>query len=417
MINEILKAREERALLINDYLKSNNVVIVIKANIPGVNKNINEAYLLVNLFKKIVVSNLKLTLLSKKESKDGPFYLFTSNLDENIIKNKLIEIEETHPLGRFIDLDVYTKKGNICRNKVRNCFICDYPFHVCRISNNHSTDELLLFIKESVTNYLEEIILDMINTSMLKELGLHPKFGLVTPFSNGSHKDMDYKLMIKAKDAIIPYFWEMFLVGYTNDSLKTKFKKAKEIGIKAEEAMKKATNNINAYKGLIFILGLVLVSLGHLLIYNQDEPYLYENIKLMCRDIFDDIEKLEKTPGIIYYQKFKFKGARGEAKDGLKSVKIVVDYLDSHQELNHEILTLALIKLLDLTDDSVLLKRSGSLLKYKDNKKLITSIKEYDKKKVEEITTYCIKNNLSLGGCADLLITSVFIHLIKKILI
>ena len=51
MINEILKAREERALLINDYLKSNNVVIVIKANIPGVNKNINEAYLLVNLLK------------------------------------------------------------------------------------------------------------------------------------------------------------------------------------------------------------------------------------------------------------------------------------------------------------------------------------------------------------------------------
>ena len=41
--------------------------------------------------------------------------------------------------------------------------------------------------------------------------------------------------MIKAKDAIIPYFWEMFLVGYTNDSLKTKFKKQKKLELKLKK--------------------------------------------------------------------------------------------------------------------------------------------------------------------------------------
>ena len=39
---------------------------------------------------------------------------------------------------------------------------------------------------------------------MIKELDLHPKFGLVTPISNGSHKDMNYKLMIKARMLLCP---------------------------------------------------------------------------------------------------------------------------------------------------------------------------------------------------------------------
>ena len=56
---------------------------------------------------------------------------------------------------------------------------------------------------------------------------------------------------------------------------------------------------------------------------------------------------------------------------------------------------MSLINLLKSTDDSVLLKRSGSLEKYYFNKNLITSITKYEKGKIEEITDYCINNNLS----------------------
>lgn len=45
------------------------------------------------------------------------------------------------------------------------------------------------------------------------ELNLHPKFGLVTPYSNGSHDDMNYELMKEAQEVIIPGLIEMFFVG------------------------------------------------------------------------------------------------------------------------------------------------------------------------------------------------------------
>lgn len=413
-MDDILQAREDKSLLINEYLKEYANVITLKANIPDVNKNIVEAYILTNIFKNILVSK-NYTLISIHESQDGPFIVFTyKNKNVYDIKNQLVELEESHPLGRLIDIDVYTLDGTLTRKKVRKCYLCNNSFHECRMKKRHSSDDLLHFIKTMVNDYLIKFINDAINTSMIKELDLHPKFGLVTPFSNGSHKDMNYKLMIKARDAIMPYFIDMFKIGYSIDFLESKFLKAKEIGILAELSMNKATNNINAYKGLIFILGLVIVSLGHALVNNQKYEPIYENIKVMCKDIYSDIDKLDKTPGITYYQNYNFKGARGEAKEGLLSIKEIVKLLEKNNTLNDEVLTMSLINLLKSTDDSVLLKRSGSLEKYYFNKNLITSITKYEKRKIEEITDYCINNNLSLGGCADLLIASIFIYITKN---
>ncbi len=52
---------------------------------------------------------------------------------------------------------------------------------------------------------------------MINELNLDPKFGLVTPTSSGSHKDMNYKLMHDSIDVLIPYFLEIFELGMIFD--------------------------------------------------------------------------------------------------------------------------------------------------------------------------------------------------------
>ena len=63
-------------------------------------------------------------------------------------------------------------------------------------------------------------------------------------------------------------------------------------------------------------------------------------------------------------------------------------------------------------EDTVLLKRSGTYEKYLYFKRLISSADPQNKEKIKILTAECIKNNISIGGSADLLIAGV---LVKKI--
>ena len=143
---------------------------------------------------------------------------FFLNGASDLIENFILErYEENDKLGRFVDIDVYYDSINsINRNKLRKCYLCEKPAFVCGRNKSHSQEEILDYIKQNVLDNLVNIINNLCDHSIMEELNLHPKFGLVTPYTNGSHKDMDFNLMIKAKEAIIPYFKKMFLEGYKN---------------------------------------------------------------------------------------------------------------------------------------------------------------------------------------------------------
>jgi holo-ACP synthase CitX len=411
----ILLSREERKEYINALVKKYNLVIVIKANIPGLNKNLSEAFILTNAFKHEVIKLFDVLYCEFYHSNDGPYYLIGLNdLSGMDVKLKLIKLENDHPLGRFIDLDLYDDEGtSFSRNSLRLCYLCDNPAIICARNKTHTIAELINKVQSSVYSYLINEVTMIIEQSILAELNLHPKFGLVTPFSNGSHIDMNYELMLKAKDAIVPYLVKMFIVGYENDDLMIIFKISKNIGIEAEKAMLKATNNINAYKGLIFILGLLVCSASYAIKHHQSYDDIYENVKIMCNDIFNNINNEEKTFGVNAYLHNNFGGARKEAFYGLPTLNKAVNYLKQFKTLNNESLTMTLIYIIRLLEDSVLLKRSGSLTVYNQIKQRFLDIKHYDIDQINELTTYCIKHNLSFGGSADLLIGAVFIHLIS----
>ena len=276
--NKILKDREKKDSIVKKYVDSYQV-ISLKANIPGNNKNIKEAYILVNIFDKKI---LKYKPIKKMfyESYDGPYFIYLFNKDENL-KKQMMKIESSNKLARFIDIDVYLDSlHSLNRNTPRKCYICKQPALICSRMKSHSLNELLDYINKITSSYLKRIVKKMINDSMLKELNLHPKFGLVTPFTNGSHKDMDYNLMLNAKNAIVDDLVDMFMLGYNNDySLDELFIKARQIGLKADKHMFKATKNVNAYQGLIFNLGLILVNLGKQVRENKDINEIYNNVK------------------------------------------------------------------------------------------------------------------------------------------
>jgi len=72
-------------------------------------------------------------------------------------KRTACRIEDTHPLGRLMDIDVISAEGPLSRSSIglpeRGCLLCNQPARVCMRARSHTTAELLDKIKELLTKY------------------------------------------------------------------------------------------------------------------------------------------------------------------------------------------------------------------------------------------------------------------------
>ena len=97
--------------------------------------------------------------------------------------------------------------------------------------------------------------------SLYREVALAPKPGLVTPWGNGSHDDMDYATFMRSLHALRPYFPAIAACG----GARPDFAPLQQFGIDAEAAMLHATGGVNTHRGAIFNLGLLSAAAGWLL--------------------------------------------------------------------------------------------------------------------------------------------------------
>ena len=67
-------------------------------------------------------------------------------------------LEEEHPLGRLMDIDVIGPRGPVSRGDIglepRKCLLCDREVRFCMRAKSHSTEELLAKINQMVNNYV-----------------------------------------------------------------------------------------------------------------------------------------------------------------------------------------------------------------------------------------------------------------------
>lgn len=411
-MDEILKAREARYQQIS-ALSGESPIVSVKANIPGADKNVPMASFLIYLFKKLLKERFPAEDLGTFASADGPYQLLKIKEDSVALKRKLITIETNHPLGRLIDLDCYQQENrNLSRygmkEPLRKCLLCDHDALYCIKNRTHSVADLHEKMHRMIADYLKQEMKILIDEALTTEAKLEDKFGLVTLTSRGSHPDMDYTLFEKSKQAILEYLSEMVSLGYLL-SPDDAFPKAKAVGMAAEREMYVATGGINTYKGLIFVLGITLTALG-ICFRNQDNR-LFEKIAYLAKNLDRDFETLPETFGKEAYHRFGIRGIRGEAADGLVHVRNILPLLKTIDEAS---LHMALMALIASTEDTVLLKRAGSIEKYEKYRKLIGSVKEYDPKKIRELTEECIREHLSFGGSADLLATAVLIRKVEE---
>lgn len=414
MSDAILESREKRFEDIKRLSHNNQIVICIKANTPGIDKNRYSSFFLVDHFAHLISKKFDILDTHKFESSDGSYTIFivqSTAIDD--LKKALINIENRHALGRLIDLDLYMNQQLISREDYnisqRNCMLCEHNAIYCMKNKSHSTEELLSFIDYKIYEYIENNISDMIEKALLLELNLEDKFGLVTPSSTGSHTDMNYDLMLKSKDIIKPYLLDILKLGFLSDT-KDLYQKARAIGLKAEIEMFKQTEQINTYKGLIYILGFVLLSIGYIIKNNLGSQHIFSRIKSLAIDVFEDFDKPVQTAGVDSYMKYKITGIRGEVFNGLPTIQkaqktfLHIDTFDKKHY--HHLLLFFMIH----CEDTVLLKRAGNLKNYQHFKQMAAQVNPYIDKDIKKFTSYCINHHISIGGSADLFIVFYFLN-------
>ena len=85
-----------------------------------------------------------------------------SSLSPQDAKRRAVAIEETHPLGRMMDIDVIgADLRPLSRQSIgfshRNCLVCGDDARVCMRSGRHSYSDIIQFISDTVDAYVSEI--------------------------------------------------------------------------------------------------------------------------------------------------------------------------------------------------------------------------------------------------------------------
>ncbi|ANZ69792.1 triphosphoribosyl-dephospho-CoA synthase CitG [Pediococcus claussenii] len=278
---------------------------------------------------------------------------------------------------------------------------------------------------------LKKLVVQNAVKSMLYEVTVTPKPGLVDPQSSGPHPDMDAFNFIDSALSLEFYFNSSFIAGwrFEEDDYQTLFNQIRELGIAAEKTMFSATNGINTHKGAVFSLGVVVAaSAVNLSGETFDTRKVLECVKLMLQGLVEkdfkgvrSKELSELTAGERQYLLYGETGIRGEAEQGYPTViEHALPFLMQSKGTTDQRLLDTLMTIVASSNDSNLIKRAG-------NNKIVEwahqqaqefldlggSLTRSGMAKLLELNQTFYDRNLSLGGSADLLIVTIFFGLMQ----
>lgn len=387
-------------------------VVTVKANVVGADKNVAEAFLIVRHFAAYILQNWG-GVADFFMGDDGIRAIITGcGSPAEQLKLQAVKLEKSHPIGRFADIDVY-KAGSahsLSRGYMRQCFLCQNPAFVCARLQTHPPEQLIGLLKSSTRAYFSKLIYELTEQSLMAELNLCNKFGLVSPVSNGSHADLNYGVMCASQKVIIPYLVKLFWLGAESTDPQTLLARLRPVGEVAERAMF-AEAGVNTYKGFIFIGGLLLGGAGYSLTHGGSYGGIFTAVRLACRDITSELPN-QTTFGAQAFKKYNFTGARGQAQRGLPTVKKAAAMLGGDLSQNNLLKTLCFIT--GEIEDTVLLKRARSLERYDYFKRIISSADVTCAAQLKAINDECVQNGVSIGGSADILAAAVLAEKLKK---
>jgi holo-ACP synthase/triphosphoribosyl-dephospho-CoA synthase len=435
-----LEARDQRAFLKTQIANRCLACLSLSLNVPGFPKSNSTT----NAFFRSCLHDLKYTLkancidINADEAIEdcdmaGDIFIVpctTVHLSLTEIKQICEDFEGSHPLGRFIDVDLNDQQGNsISSGKSKLCFFClEKPAIECRREKTHDFDALRSFMFSEMAIYCqsqrEELISNKISSlavkAILSEISLTPKPGLVDKFNCGSHGDMNYQTFMDSTAAISPFFRELIHEGFvfSTDDLTKALPVIRNIGLHMEAAMYEATHHVNTQKGIIFLMGLSLFACGRM--FSQNDHFEMEEflaiIKSICKDLVSKelggLTHPAKSHGENMFLKYGYTGARGEAESGFRTV---FDYglpqLIVTLDLTDEAMTKCLLALAVNNNDTNILYRSNPEVLARFKGLCDTALKNFNDANYSEVIDFCTGENISPGGSADLLAVTIFVWL------
>lgn len=395
-------------------------------------------------------------ILHFEESREntGPQAFFLLRADAAAVKEKMTAIEESHPLGRLFDIDVLGTDGlSLSRSSIglspRSCLICGGNAKACARNRNHSIELILWRTAQILNDYFRNQAADEAAScavrALLYEVSATPKPGLVDRNNSGSHKDMDFFTFLDSSAALIPWFRELFCIGWDHrdESEEQLFARLRFAGQEAERGMFKATGGVNTHKGLVFAFAILCGALGKLCAVTDGPPDSEEVLKI-CRRLgacslkdFDvpsggssdpavcntasKTGNDSRTAGVRQHAAYGLTGARGEAAAGFPSalsfgLPALKHWLGEGFSLN-DASVLALLTILSQVDDTNMIHRGGRELALKSKKEAEALLSEITpdsfKEKLAALDRSFIQKNLSPGGCADLLAVSLMFYFLE----
>lgn len=329
------------------------------------------------------------------------------------------ETEELHPLGRIFDIDVIRPDGaKIPRTDLgasgRACILCGKPAFICGRSRAHSTEEVLEKQIEIMASARADETARRISgqavDSLLAEVHVGPKPGLVDRFNSGAHRDMDESAFIKSAESLRGYFTDcayagMYL-GLTGDESITD--SLVSLGKDAEKTMFAATGGINTHKGAIFSMGIFACAAG---MSEASGSGFRENVLRLGRKI-SGITVSHDTAGSRIKNEYGISGIRGEAAAGYPTVfdtglPVLKTELAAGDAEAAALKALAAI-IAEAEDTNVIARGGTEAAKWLKSEAAgilkKSGIAGFDvREALADLDKECIEKNISPGGSADLL--------------
>lgn len=435
-LQELLDAREQRAERQRKWGETyGQTLVVLTMNIAGPVKRtalIEEGFSLGSrLLRKRLGDRLWHWEEYRRDTGCEGFYAVA--LPAEKVKAVTVELEENHPVGRLWDMDVLKPDGTkLERNAPRTCLICGKPGAACARSRAHTVEQMRERTNEILKTVLQqqqERAAALAVRSLLYEVCVTPKPGLVDREGAGSHKDMDIYRFMDSISVLSPYFSQCVAIGQQtrenapDDTLNA----LRKPGSRTEGEMLSATGGVNTHKGAIFTMGILCGALGRLsqAEWSSPERVLKEAAAmtkgLTERELSGLSEDKAKTAGQQLFLQHGITGIRGEIEAGLPGV------------LNNGLPTLekalqngygwdeaggaALLALIAHTPDTNLMKRGGvegQKAAAKEAAELLAAEPVPSGKTLRELDRSYREKNLSPGGCADLLAVCLFLHFLRE---
>lgn len=354
--------------------------------------------------------------------------IYAVDMDAVELKRICVIIEDSIPMGRLYDMDVLDENGvKLDREAVnggsRDCIVCGAPGRGCASRRIHTVAQLQAASNALMENHFRiqdaETVGTLAARALLDEVCTTPKPGLVDRRNSGSHRDMDMYTFISSSLALTPYFMNCVRIGQDTaaQAPAVTFEKLRQRGLQAEQEMLRATGGVNTHKGAIFSVGVLCGAAGRLWKpeVGWEEGKLFEEAAGMTAAAMETDLKTRhwNTAGERLYAAQGVKGVRGEIVQGMPSVtKLGLPIFRRELEKDADRNRAGMVTLLYLiccVEDTNMLHRGGPKKAAQAVEMVKQVLKEPTASAVEALDDWFIRENLSPGGCADLLAVIYFV--------